>query len=99
MILMQKLRWQSYSKNKIGYHLNLKLVIPEDYTCIASNSFFSGLGMSDKYLEKTALIRSRLFPGSYKTSIDTSPPPKNLSLHSKQINKVKIELDGQPSVC
>ena len=87
MVLMQNLRWQSYSKNKIGYHLNLKLVIPEDYTCIASNSFF---GMSGKYLKKTAIIRSRLFPGSYKTSLDTSPPPR--SLHFKQINKVKNEL-------
>ena len=36
-------------------------------------------------------------PGSYKTSIDTSPPPKSLLLHCKQIHKVKNELDGQPS--
>ena len=43
------------------------------------------------------LIRSRLFPGSYKTSLDTSPPPISLSLHFKQINKVKHELNGQPS--
>ena len=37
-------------------------------------------------------------PGSYKTSLDTSPPPISLSLHCKQINKVKNELDGQPSI-
>ena len=35
--------------------------------------------------------------GSYKTSLDTSPPPKSRSLHYKQINKVKNELDGQLS--
>ena len=43
------------------------------------------------------LIMSRLFPGSYKTSLDTSPSPVSLSLHCKQINKVKNGLDGQPS--
>ena len=42
-------------------------------------------------------IRSTLHPGSYKTSLDTSPPSKSLSLHCKQINKVKNELDRQPS--
>ena len=47
------------------------------------------LGMQDKYLEKTTLIRSRLYPGSYKTSLDTSAPPTSLSLHYKQINKLK----------
>ena len=74
-----------------------KLVIPEDYTFIASNNILFALGIEDKYLEKTMLIRSRLFPGSYKTSLDTSPRPRSLSLHCKQINKVKNELDGQPS--
>ena len=76
---------------------NLKLVIPEDYTFIASNNFFIALGIQDNYLEKTTLIKSRLFPGSYKTSLDISPPPISLSLHFKQIYKVKVELDGQPS--
>ena len=52
-------------------------------------------GIPDKYLEKTALIRSTLPPGSYKTSLD--PPLRSLSLHCKQINKVKNELDCQPS--
>ena len=31
--------------------------------------------MPDNNLEKTGLIRSTLPPGSYKTSLDTSPPP------------------------
>ena len=64
---------------------------------MASNTIFIALGIQDKYLEKTTLIRSTLPPGSYKSSLDTSPPPKILSLHCKQINKVKNRLDGQPS--
>ena len=75
----------------------LKLVIPEDYKFMASNNIFIVLGIQDKYFEKTTLIRSTLPPGSYKTSLDTSPPPISFSLHCKQINKVKNELDGQPS--
>ena len=75
----------------------LKLVIPEDYTFMASNNFFIALGIPDSYLEKTTLIKSTLTPGSYKTFLDTSPLPRSLSLHCKQINKVKNELDGQPS--
>ena len=59
--------------------------------------FFIALGIVDKHLQKTTLIKSTLPPGSYKTSLDTSPPPKSLSLHCRQINKVKNELDGQPS--
>ena len=76
---------------------DLKYVIQEDYTFIASNNIFIALGIQDDYLEKNALIRSRLPPGSYKRSLDTSPPPISLSLHCKQISKVKNELDGQPS--
>ena len=76
---------------------DLKLVIPEDYTFMASNNFFIALGIPDKYLDKTTLIKSTLPPGSYKTSRDTSPPPIPLSLHCKQISKVKNKLDGQPS--
>ena len=70
---------------------DLKLVIPEQYTFIASNTIFIALGIRDNYLEKT------LPPGSYKISLDTSPPPKSLSLHCKQISKVKNELYGQSS--
>ena len=76
---------------------DLKLVIPEDYTFMAYNNIFIALGITDDYLEKITLIRSTLPPGSYKTSLDTSPPPISLSLHCKQFNKVKNELDGKPS--
>ena len=76
---------------------DLKLVIPEDYTFMACNNIFITLGITDDYLEKITLIRSTLPPGSYKTSLDTSPPPISLSLHCKQFNKVKNELDGKPS--
>ena len=76
---------------------DLKLVITEHYTFMADNTIFIALGIPDNYLEKTTLIRSTLVPGSYKTSRDTSPPRKYLPLHCKQINKVKNELDGQPS--
>ena len=64
---------------------------------MASNIFSVALGIIDKYLEKTMRIKSTLPPRSYKTSLDTSPLAKSLSLHSKQINKIKNELDGQPS--
>ena len=76
---------------------DLRLVIPEDYTFIASNNFFIALGIPNDYLEKTTLIRSRLFPGLSKISLSTSPLPISFSLHCKQINKVKNELNGQPS--
>ena len=75
---------------------DLKLVIPEYYTFMASNLFFIALGTLDKHLEKTTLINSILPPGSCKTSLDTSPP-QLLSLQCKQINKVKNGLDSQPS--
>ena len=64
---------------------------------MASNIFFIALGILNKHLEKITLIKSTLPPGSYKTLTDTSPPSKSLSLHCKQINKVKNKLDGQPS--
>ena len=56
---------------------------------MVDNAIFYALGIQDKYLEKTTLIRSTLPPGSYKTSPDTSPPLRILSLHCKQINKIK----------
>ena len=76
---------------------DLRLMIPKDYTSMVFNTIFIALGIQDNYLEITTLIRSTLPPGLYKTSLDASPPPKSLSLHPKQINKVKNELDGQPS--
>ena len=36
---------------------DLKLVIPEGYTFIASNNIFIALGIQDKYLEKTTLVQ------------------------------------------
>ena len=90
-ILKQKQGWEPLQIK------DLRLVILEHYTFMASNTIFIALGIQDKYLEKTTLIRSTLPPGSYKSSLDTSPPPKILSLHCKQINKVKNRLDGQPS--
>ena len=37
---------------------DLKLVIPKDYTFMASNTIFISLDIPDDYLEKTMLIRS-----------------------------------------
>ena len=67
---------------------DLRLVIPEHYTFMVSNIFFIQVGILDKHLEKTTLLKSTLPLGSYKTSFDTSPP-ELLSLHCEQINKVK----------
>ena len=72
-------------------------MISKGYTFIADNTICITLDIQDKYLGKTTLIRSTLPPGSYKTSLDTSPLLISLSLHCKQINKVKNELDGKPS--
>ena len=58
---------------------DLKLVIPEHYKFMASNTFFIALGILDNYLEKSTYTKSKLHPGSYKTSLDISPPPKSLS--------------------
>ena len=64
---------------------------------MACNTIFIALGIQDKYLKKATLIRSTLTHGSYKTSLETSPPPRPFSLHYKLINKVKNKLNGQPS--
>ena len=64
---------------------------------MASNTIFIALDIQDGYLEKTTLIRSTIPLGSFKTSLNASPPPKSLLLHCKQINKVRNELDDQPS--
>ena len=90
-ILQQKQDWEPPQIK------DLRQVIPKDYTFMTDNAIFIALGMQDKYLEKTALIKPTIPPGSYKTLFNTSPPSKVLSLHCKQINKVKTELDGQPS--
>ena len=76
----------------------LKLVIREHYTFMAPNTIFIALGILDKHLEKTIQIKSTLPPGTYKTLLDTSPPPKLLSLHYKQI-KLKTSWIGNHQVC
>ena len=74
---------------------DLALAIPKHYTFLADNTIFIALDISDKYFEKTTLIRSTLPPGSYKTFLDLLP--RSLSLHCKKINRIKNKLDGQPS--
>ena len=64
---------------------------------MVSNIVFIVLVIPNNCLEKITLIRSTWSPGSNKTSLDTLPPLKSLSLHCKQINNVKNELDDQPS--
>ena len=59
-ILQQRQDWEP-SQIK-----DLKLVILEDYTFMAINTIVIALGIQDKYLEKTTLIRSILPPSSYK---------------------------------
>ena len=44
---------------------------------MVSNTIFIALGIPDNYLEKTTFTKSTLPPGSYKTSLDTSPPSKS----------------------
>ena len=75
---------------------DLKLSIAEHYSFMASNIVFIADGILNKHLEKTTKIRSTLFPGSSKRLLHTAPP-KSLSLHCKQFNKVKNELYKQPS--
>ena len=72
--------------------------MPEHYTFIACNTIFIALGIPGNYFGKTMLIKSTLAPGSYiHPLLDTLPPPKSLSLYCKQLNRIKNELDGQPS--
>ena len=85
----------SYNKDKTGNHPqieDLKLVKPKHYTALADNTVFIALRIPNKHLEKTALIRSIVPTGSYKTSLDA--PQKSLSLLCKYIEKFKNELDG-----
>ena len=64
---------------------------------MTDNTTFYALGIQGNYLKKITLATSTLSPGSYKTFFDTWPPQKIWSLQCRQINKVKNELDGQPS--
>ena len=46
---------------------NVRLVIPEHKTFMVWDIVFIALGIADKHFEKTALIKSTLPLGSYKT--------------------------------
>ena len=85
-------------QNRNAPHIkNLKLVVPESYAFTADNKFFIALGMPQKFLKNINIKDSLVFSGSYKTQLVTTPPPKSLSLHCNQINKVENKLDCQPS--
>ena len=77
---------------------DLNLVMTEHYSFMSCNTFFLALGILGKYLTKfNSTLKSTLHPGSYRASFDTSLTPKSLSLHCKQINRIKNKVDGQPS--
>ena len=78
---------------------DLRLVIPEDYTFMASNHVFNMLDMQEKYLEKITRIRSTLPPGSYKTSLATSPPPKFCHCTVSKSTKAKMSWMVNHQVC
>ena len=90
-VLQQKQNWNT------PHIKNLKLVLPENYAFTAGNNFFIALGMLEKILNNINRKYLLAFSGSCKTQLVTSPLPKLLSLHCKQINKVKNESDDQPS--
>ena len=64
---------------------------------MTSNSFFIALGIPNSSLEKPTPVKSTIAPGTYKTSFDTLLPPKLLSLHPKQMDKIKNEVEGELS--
>ena len=76
---------------------DLRLVIPEHYKFMASNTIFAAFVYPTTILKRLHQSGQPCPPGSHKTFLDTSTPPKLLSLHCKEINKVKNDLDGQPS--
>ena len=97
MILLQKLRQAVLQQRQdwVAPQIkDLKLVIPEHYTFMASNSFFIALSILDNYLAKTTRDKSTLSPGTIKSCLGTLPFPKLLSLYCKQINMVKNDVDG-----
>ena len=90
VVLQQK---QDYKAPKIK---DLKSVITEHYTFMATNSFFIALDILNSCLRKFTLNKPTLNPGSCKILFNILPPPKSLSLHCKQINRVKNKVNGQP---
>ena len=99
MILTKKIKAAVLQQQNwnVPHIKNLKLVMPENYAFTANNNFFIALDMPEKILKNINIKYSLVFSGSYKTQLVTTPPPKTLSLHCNQINKIKNELDGEPS--
>ena len=99
MILTKKIKAAVLQQQNwnVPHIKNLKLVMPENYAFTANNNFFIALGMPEKILKNINIKYSLVFSGSYKMQLVKMPPPKSLSLHCNQINKVKNKLDGQPS--
>ena len=62
-VLQESQEWEAHQVK------DLKLVIPEHYTFMASNTLFIALGILDKYLKKATPNKSTMPPGSYKTSL------------------------------
>ena len=75
---------------------DLKLVIPECYTFMTSNSFFLMRFVYPATM-KTTRTKSISPRGTYKTSPDISPSPKSLLLYCKQFSRFKSQVDEQPS--
>ena len=66
--------------------LSLMQKLTHQFYSIGNDLWFIALGM---HLEKNTRTESTSPPGAYKTSLDTSPSLKSLSLQRKQINRVK----------
>ena len=64
---------------------------------MAFNKFFIALGRLGNYLGKITRNKSTLPPAIYKTSLDTSPLSKSLSLSCKYIKRVANQVNWQPS--
>lgn len=75
---------------------DLKLVIQENYTFIACNSFFIALGILGNSLKEINIEKSFTFSCTNETFLYTSSFSTSLSLLYKQFNRVKNEVDGQP---
>ena len=100
MILIQKSRNQLYSKAKMGKYLKFKDVswLHQNITHLWGLIAFLLSCLPGNHIEKAPHTKSVLPPSTYETSLDTSSPQKSVSLHCKQINRVKDEVDGQPSL-
>ena len=73
---------------------DLRLVISEHYTFMAFNIFSNELGILDKHLERTTLIKSTLPPGSYKTSLNHRPLQNHYCCTVNKSTKLKASWMG-----